>query len=82
MWDPSNEAFGVTDPGGLKGAPARVQQAAGAMMMDIVRGEHRDPAMAMGMPLESTFFWVNLTSLHAYEDRRYWSNHFAVDGPG
>ena len=34
-------------PGGLKGPPALVQHALGSMMMDVVRGEHRDPAMAM-----------------------------------
>ena len=45
--DTSNEAFGMTGPGGLKGAPALVEHALGAMMMDVVRGEHRDPAMAM-----------------------------------
>ena len=47
MWDPSNEAFGVTGPGGLKGPPALVQHALGSMVMDILRGEHRDAAMAM-----------------------------------
>ena len=34
-------------PGDLKGPPALVQHALGSMVMDIVRGEHRDPAMAM-----------------------------------
>ena len=47
MWDPSNEAFGMTGPGGLKGPPALVQHALGSMVMDIVRGEHRDAAMTM-----------------------------------
>ena len=47
MWDASNEAFGMTGPGGLKGPPALVQHALGSMMMHVVRGEHRDPAMAM-----------------------------------
>ena len=47
MWDPSNEAFGVTSPGGLKGPPALVQHALGSMVMDMVRGEHSDPGMAM-----------------------------------
>ena len=42
-----NEAFRVVCPGGLKGAPALVQHALGSMVMDIVRGEHRDRAMAM-----------------------------------
>ena len=37
----------MTGPGGLKGAPALVEHAPGSMMMDVVRGEHRDPAMAM-----------------------------------
>ena len=37
----------MTDPGGLKGPSALVQHALGSMVMDIVRGEHRDPAMAM-----------------------------------
>ena len=47
MWDPSNEAFGMTDPGGLKGPPALLQHAPGSIVMDVVRGEHRDPATAM-----------------------------------
>ena len=47
LWDPANEAFGMTAPGGLKGPPAVFQNALGSMMMDVVRGEHRDPAMAM-----------------------------------
>ena len=47
MWDPSNEAFGMTDPGGLKGPPALVQHALGSMVVDIVQSEHCDPAMAM-----------------------------------
>ena len=37
----------MTGPGGLKGAPALVEHAPGSMMMHVVRGEHRDPAMAM-----------------------------------
>ena len=37
----------MTGPGGLKGPRALVQHALGSMMMDVVRGEHRDPAMAM-----------------------------------
>ena len=36
----------MTGPGGLKGAPALVEHALRSMMMDVVRGEHRDPAMA------------------------------------
>ena len=47
MWDPSNEAFGMTGPGGLKGPPALLQHVLGSIVMDVVRGEHRDPAMAM-----------------------------------
>ena len=47
MWDPSNEAFGMTGPGGLKGPPALLQHALGSIVMHVVRGEHRDPAMAM-----------------------------------
>ena len=47
LWDPSNEAFGMTGPGGLKGPPALLQHALGSIVMDAVRGEHRDPAMAM-----------------------------------
>ena len=47
LWDPSNEAFGMTGPGGLKGPPALLQHALGSIVMDVVRGEHRDPAMAM-----------------------------------
>ena len=31
----------------MKGPPALVQHAPGSMMMDVVRGEHRDPAVAM-----------------------------------
>ena len=37
----------MTGPGGLKGPPAVFQHALGSMMMDVVRGEHRDPAVAM-----------------------------------
>ena len=44
LWDPSNEAFGMTGPGGLKGPPALLQHALGSIVMDVVRGEHRDPA--------------------------------------
>ena len=47
LWDPSNEAFGMTGPGGLKGPPALLQHALGSIVMHVVRGEHRDPAMAM-----------------------------------
>ena len=47
MWDALNEAFGMTGPGGLKGPSALVQHALGSMMMNVVRGEHRDAAMAM-----------------------------------
>ena len=46
LWDPSNEAFGMTGPGGLKGPPALLH-ALGSIVMHVVRGEHRDPAMAM-----------------------------------
>ena len=31
----------------MQGAPALVEHALGSMMMHVVRGEHRDPAMAM-----------------------------------
>ena len=34
-------------PGGLKSASALVEHALRPMMMNIVQGEHRDPAMAM-----------------------------------
>ena len=37
----------MTGPGRLKGAPALVEHALGSMMMHVIRGEHRDPAMAM-----------------------------------
>ena len=47
LWDPSNEAFGMTGPGGLKGPAALLQHALGSIVMHVVRGEHRDPAMAM-----------------------------------
>ena len=47
MWDPSNEAFGMTGPGGLQGPPALLQHALGSIVMDVVRGEDGDPAMAM-----------------------------------
>ena len=47
MWDPSNEAFGMTGPGGLQGPPALLQHALGSIVMHVVRGEHGDPAMAM-----------------------------------
>ena len=47
FWDASNEAFGMTGPGGLKGPPALVQHPLGTMVMDIVRGEHGNAAMSM-----------------------------------
>ena len=47
MWDPANEAFGMTGPGGLKDPPALVERPPGSMVINVVRGEHRDPAMAM-----------------------------------
>ena len=37
----------MTGPGGLKGPPALLQHALGSIVMDVVRGEHGDPAMAM-----------------------------------
>ena len=40
----------MTGPGGLKSSPALVQHAAGSMVMDIVRGEHRDPARLIVAP--------------------------------
>ena len=43
MWDPSNEAFRVAGPGGLKGPLTLFQHAVGSMMMDIIWGEHGDP---------------------------------------
>ena len=47
FWDASNEAFRMPGPGGLKGALALLEHALGSMMMHVVRGEHRNPAMAM-----------------------------------
>ena len=47
MWDPSNEAFRVLGPGGMKGPLTLFQHAVGSMMMDIIWGEHRDPCVAM-----------------------------------
>ena len=47
MWDPSNEAFRVLGPGGMKGPLTVFQHAVGSMMMDIIWGEHRDPCVAM-----------------------------------
>ena len=47
MWDPSNEAFRVAGPGGLKGPLTLFQHAVGSMMMDILGGEHGDPCVAM-----------------------------------
>ena len=47
MWDPSNEAFRVAGPGGLKGSLTLFQHAVGSMMMDIIWGEHGDPCVAM-----------------------------------
>ena len=38
LWDPSNEAFGMTGPGGLKGPPALLQHALGSIVMDVVPG--------------------------------------------
>ena len=43
---PRTKRSGMTGPGGLKDAPAPVEHALGSMM-DVVRAEHRDPAMAM-----------------------------------
>ena len=37
----------MIDPGGLKSASALVEYAVRPMMMDVVRGKHRDSAMAM-----------------------------------
>ena len=37
----------MTGPGDLNGSPTRVEHALGSMRMDVVGGEHRDPAMAM-----------------------------------
>ena len=37
----------MTGPGGLKGPPALLQHVLGSIVMHVVRGEHRDPAMAM-----------------------------------
>ena len=47
LWDPSNEAFRVAGPGGLKGPLTLFQHAVGSMMMDILWGEHGDPCVAM-----------------------------------
>ena len=47
LWNSSNEALEMTGPGGLKGPPALLQHAPGSIVMHVVRGEHRDPAMAM-----------------------------------
>ena len=47
MWDPSNEAFMVMGPGGLKGPLTLFQHAVGSMMMDIIWGEHGDLCVAM-----------------------------------
>ena len=38
LWDPSNEAFGMTGPGGLKGPPALLQHALGSIVMDVENG--------------------------------------------
>ena len=37
----------MTGQGGLQGPPALLQHALGSIVMDVVRGEHGDPAMAM-----------------------------------
>ena len=45
--DPSNEAFRVMGPGGLKGPLTLFQPAVGSMMMAIIGGEHGDPCVAL-----------------------------------
>ena len=42
-----DEAFGVKGPGGLQGTSALSQHIRCSVMMDIIRGEHRDPGMAV-----------------------------------
>ena len=42
-----DEAFGVKGPGGLQGTSALSQHIRCSVMMDIIGGEHRDPAMAV-----------------------------------
>ena len=42
-----DEAFGVKGPGGLRGTSALSQHIRCSVMMDIIRGEHRDPGMAV-----------------------------------